>query len=90
MARTWNEITAKYKNNENPETMIIIDILTELVIIRIDLGMTQKEIAKKTGMTQSTIARIESLNNGLPSLKSIVRYANALDRDIKILTIPKN
>ena len=88
MARTWNEITADYRSNANPETMLIVDALTELVVRRIDLGLTQADVALRAGVPQSTIARIESLNKGLPTLKSLVKYANAVEIDLRLALIP--
>lgn len=88
MARSWTEITADYRSNANPETMIIVDALTELVIRRIDLGLTQEDVAERAGVPQSTIARIESLNRGLPTLKSLVKYAHAVEIDLRLALIP--
>ena len=48
--------------------------------------MTQKELAKKIGMTQSSLARIES-GRGNPSFGLIAKIAYFLDCSIRI--IPK-
>jgi transcriptional regulator with XRE-family HTH domain len=89
MARDWEAITAHYRANDNPETMLIVDALTELVVRRVELGMTQAQVAEKAGVPQSTIARIESLNKGLPSLKSLVRYADAVGVDLALTLTPR-
>ena len=88
MARTWNEITSDYRSNDNPETMLIVDALTELVIRRVELGLTQEQVAQRAGVPQSTIARIESLNRGLPTLKSLVKYANAVNVNLQLTLTP--
>jgi transcriptional regulator with XRE-family HTH domain len=46
--------------------------------------MTQVEVAKKTGMPQSTIARIEGLSHGLPRLTTLKKIAKALDAELII------
>jgi len=40
--------------------------------------MTQEEVARKAGMPQSTISRIEGLTHGLPKLSTLKKIANAL------------
>jgi DNA-binding XRE family transcriptional regulator len=44
---------------------------------RADAGLTQAEVAKRMGTTQSAIARIEG-GSQLPSMKSVIRYATAI------------
>ncbi len=51
--------------------------------------MTQEEVAKKAGMPQSTISRIEGLTHGLPKLSTLKKIANALDAQIVIKLEPK-
>ena len=47
------------------------------------LGMTQKELSKLTGISQSDISRIEN-GNANPSAKTLMRLAKALNRDIHL------
>ena len=46
--------------------------------------MSQKEIATKAGVPQSTIARIENLTHGLPKLTTLKKIADALDSTLVI------
>lgn len=46
--------------------------------------MTQEEVARKTGMPQSTISRIEGLTHGLPRLSTLKKIAEALDAEVVI------
>ena len=46
--------------------------------------MTQEQVAKKAGMPQSTISRIEGLTHGLPKLSTLKKIANALDAQVVI------
>lgn len=47
-----------------------------LIAARVKAGLTQQEVAKRMGTTQSAIARLEA-GNSLPSMKSLYRYAEA-------------
>ena len=58
-------------------------IASELIRARIKSNLTQKEVAEKMGTTQSVIARLESGNN-LPSLKTILKYGEAIGRKVHI------
>ena len=51
---------------------------------RLKKKMTQGDVAKKAGMPQSTISRIEGLTHGLPKLSTLKKIANALDAKIVI------
>jgi len=54
-----------------------------LIKARAKAGLTQAEVAKKMGTTQSVVARIESGQNP-PNLKTLERYANAIGRRIQV------
>ncbi len=49
-------------------------IARELIKARSRAGLTQSDVAKRMGTTQSVIARMES-GSTLPSMNSLVRYA---------------
>jgi len=53
------------------------EIARALIEARADAGLTQAEVAKRMGTTQSAIARIEG-GAQLPSMKSVIRYATAI------------
>jgi predicted transcriptional regulator len=46
--------------------------------------MTQEAVAKKAGMPQSTISRIEGLTHGLPKISTLKKIANALDAKVVV------
>jgi len=50
---------------------------------RLEKGLTQSELAKKTGTKQSAISRLESGNYN-PSLAFLGKIANALNLDLVI------
>ncbi len=46
--------------------------------------MTQEEVAKKAGMPQPTISRIEGLTHGLPKISILKKSVNALDAKVVV------
>lgn len=54
-----------------------------LIKAREKSGMTQAEVARHMGTTQSVVARIESGQNPL-NLKTLQRYAEAVGRRIQV------
>jgi len=61
-------------------------VLGELVKIRKRQGLTQFELAEKSGNKQQLISRIENKENS-PTLKTICSLLNALDYEIQL--VPK-
>lgn len=51
-------------------------------------GMTQKELAKASGLTQSVIARFES-KKITPQLDTLLKVASALGCDISVVSSNK-
>lgn len=61
-------------------------IAQALIDARSAAGMTQAEVAKKLGVSQPVVARMESGRN--ISIKSIARYATAVGRPIRLEILP--
>jgi len=57
---------------------------------RSSAGLTQKELAKLAGTTQSVIARLESADYEGHSLSMLIRIAEALDNRLVIDLVPRN
>ena len=88
MAKTMNEKHmemmndpeyAKYYNDQEEE----FNIARELIRASAKSGLTQEEVAKCMGTTQSAVARMES-GKPLPSIRSLKRYAQATASKAKI------
>ncbi len=63
--------------------------LIELIIRRrMELKMSQEELAAKIGTGQAAISRLES-GNANPTLASLAEIARALDADLRIELKPK-
>ena len=56
------------------QVALLINVLSEK---RVQLGLTRKQVAEKTGLKQSAIARMERLQS-IPRLDTVVRVAQAL------------
>ena len=61
----------------------IIDMLIERCH---NQGMTQKELAEATSLTQSVIARLES-KRAMPQLDTLMKVAEALGCDLKLVEL---
>lgn len=56
----------------------------QLQSIRKSRHLTQEQLSKTTGLSKSTISHIESSDTS-PTLRSVIKYANALDASINII-----
>ncbi|MCB2289448.1 helix-turn-helix transcriptional regulator [Clostridium sp. CS001] len=59
------------------------ELIKRLVEFRKDIGLTQSEVSKKSGLTQQMISRIEKLDNS-PTLDNFIKYVVALGLIIKL------
>ena len=60
-------------------------IIGSLADARVKSGLTQRQLAEKSGIKQSAIARMESLR-AVPRLDTVISVARALNSKIKIDT----
>ena len=59
------------------------NIARELIQARTRIGLTQEEVARRMGTTQSAVARMES-GKPMPSIRSLKKYAQATGSKVKI------
>ena len=62
----------------------IYEIKEEIIRLRIEKGLSQKELADLIGSKQSAISRLESGNYN-PSVQFLIKLANALDKECHIV-----
>lgn len=62
-------------------------IIQAIIDARQASGMTQKELAEKTGITQADISRLES-GSANPSLKTLQRLADGMGMRLKLEFLP--
>ncbi len=60
------------------------ELAKSIIQQRIKKKMTQTDVAKITGMPQSSIARIEGLTHGVPRLTTLKKITYALDAELII------
>lgn len=72
------EYARRYQDQEEE-----FNIARELIQARTRTGLTQEEVARRMGTTQSAVARMES-GKPVPSLRSLQRYAKATGSKVKI------
>ncbi|SFV03805.1 helix-turn-helix domain-containing protein [Alicyclobacillus macrosporangiidus] len=84
----WDDVRKDlYTEEERRETDRIVQLIGALVMRRKSIGLTQEELAKRTGLKQSAVARLES-GNTVPKLDTLIRVADALDLNLTLE--PKN
>jgi DNA-binding XRE family transcriptional regulator len=59
----------------------------KMIEVRLQERLSQEQVARRMGTTQSVVARIES-GRPLPSLRTLMRYAAAVGRKLDI-SLPK-
>ena len=72
---------------DNTNTDFLIQdklIRMQLTDIRKSKHLTQKQMSELSGLSASCISNIESGENSSPTLRSLIRYANALGVNIFI------
>ncbi|MBA3812922.1 MAG: helix-turn-helix transcriptional regulator [Alphaproteobacteria bacterium] len=74
MANEWKKNTEYKKEYKNLEAEF--EIARELIHARARAHLTQMEVAKRMGTTQSAVARLESGTKSI-SLRSLEKYAEA-------------
>jgi DNA-binding XRE family transcriptional regulator len=63
-------------------------IIQTIIDARRKYNITQKELSKRTGITQADISRLEN-GNGNPTIKLLQKLANGLDMDLELRFVPK-
>ena len=64
------------------------DIIRAMIQARKQQGITQEELARRTGITQADISRIETGTRN-PSLNMLKRLADGLGMRLKVEFLPK-
>jgi transcriptional regulator with XRE-family HTH domain len=64
-----------------------IELVAQLIIRRKTLGLTQKELAERTGLKQAAIARLER-EGAIPRLDTLEKVSKALG--LKIALVDEN
>ena len=76
------DVVARQSKNERKA-----GIAKKLRALRDARGMTQVDVAEASGMTQSSVARLEA-SPSVPGLESIERYVEACDGHMAVVISP--
>lgn len=79
----WENIKNEDDSGELAASEMVSKIITKLIKIRKEKNITQRDLASKTGIKQSAIARIETLSS-VPQLNTVAKLANALNVSLEI------
>jgi DNA-binding XRE family transcriptional regulator len=71
-----------------PDEDPFLEVAFRLVSLRRELGLTQAQLARRIGIPQQTLARLESLRYKGHSLKSLYKVAQACGRRLRIEFVP--
>ena len=61
----------------------VYELRKKILLLRLDKGLSQEELAARAGMRQSVISRIEN-GESEPRIETVNKIAKALNRKVKI------
>lgn len=87
--KTWEEFEKELNitPEQEEEIRIEMEIMQATIEARKKEKMTQAEISKKSGLTQSVVARVESGTHS-PTMQTMIRYLHAIGYTLKV--VPTN
>lgn len=69
--------------DEYEKLKVLYDIKREIIKLRIEQGLSQKDLATKVGTRQSAISRLESGEYN-PSIEFLNKVAHALGKELEV------
>ncbi len=66
------------------------NLATALRALRKSAGMTQVDVQKASGLSQSHISKVEAATGPIPSTETIIRYARACNARPRIEFVPED
>lgn len=87
--KEWYDVksTINSLNSDEKETLdFVVNLVSQIINRRLELGLTQSELANKCGLKQSAIARVES-NGAIPRTDTLFKILRALDLTIELRPI---
>lgn len=77
----WKDLKKEDDTGVFAISEMVSEVIGNISRVRRKLGMSQRELAKRSGVKQSAIARLETLN-AVPQLDTLVKLAYHLDLKI--------
>jgi ribosome-binding protein aMBF1 (putative translation factor) len=91
MARRYQDVTAARRERGSPDSKVhrevfehAYDIAVQIIELRERRGLTQAELAERSGIDQGDISRIERGSTS-PTARTVQRIAAALDADVRLV-----
>jgi|ADurb_Oil_03_Slu_FD_contig_31_3297660_length_859_multi_4_in_0_out_0_1 transcriptional regulator with XRE-family HTH domain len=85
----WSDVeNSLFSPEEQAETNHVLSIVTAVIERRKELCLTQRDLAKKTGLTQSAIGRFESLG-AVPRIDTLWKITNILGLELSLQKLEK-
>ncbi|MFB5677988.1 helix-turn-helix domain-containing protein [Paenibacillus terreus] len=81
---SWSDLKGKLDYKTDHEKKVISEMarmVNSIVRRRKALGLTQREVAERAGITQAQVARLEN-STSVPSMETVMKVAIALDLSI--------
>lgn len=85
MATNWRDFKKSITTLDS-DTMTAIDTLADLVSMRVQANITQKEFAERIGMKQPQLAKLEQLDS-VPTMQTLNRYAQGLGYKVTLTLV---
>jgi ribosome-binding protein aMBF1 (putative translation factor) len=85
--KTWDSVKKNIKSltdDENRELDLVVEIVSQIIARRVELGISQRELAEKSGVKQSAIARLESFKV-TPQIDTIAKIIKPLGLKITLI-----
>lgn len=90
--KSWDDYK-EYASSLNPDVKSDIEeaselaaLVTQIIQQRNALGLTQRELAARSGLPQSSIARIETMKT-IPNIETIIKILKPLGLQLSFLPI---
>lgn len=83
----WSDVKKEIRSiseSDKQQIEFVADLVDEIRDEREKLGLTQKQLAEKTGLKQSAIARMES-GGAIPRLDTVFKVAMAMGLKFKLI-----
>ena len=88
--KTWEEVRKNLNITPEQEEEIRIEseIIKATIEARKNKKITQAEISKKSGLTQSVVARVES-GTRCPTMQTMIKYLHAIGYTLEVVPAKK-
>jgi DNA-binding XRE family transcriptional regulator len=85
--KDWSDVKREIKslnNADNKELDFALELVSEIVKRRMELGLTQSDLARISGVKQPAIARLENLG-AIPRIDTLMKIIGPLGLKIKLV-----